>query len=49
MKKKNVYEEPRLQLLSMNEQDVITTSTSGDWQDPYDDKGTWNPDWFAGN
>ena len=49
MKEKNVYEAPRLQLLLLGEQDVITASTPTDWQGSYDDKGTWNPDWFAGN
>lgn len=45
--KKNMYEIPKLQILMFEEQDVITTST--DWQGQYDDKGTWNPDWFTGN
>lgn len=47
--KNNVYEIPRLQILLVEEQDVITTSTSTDWRDSYDDKATWNPNWFVGN
>ena len=49
MKEKNAYEALWLQILSIDEQDVITASTSTDWQNSYDDKGAWNPDWVAGN
>jgi hypothetical protein len=49
MMEKNAYEMPWLQILSFDEQDVITASTGLDWRDQYDDKGTWNPDWFSGN
>jgi hypothetical protein len=45
--KKNIYEIPKLQILMFEEEDVITGST--DWQGQYDDKGTWNPNWFTGN
>lgn len=48
-KKNLIYETPQLHILSFGEEDVITTSTSTDWQESYDDKGTWNPDWFKGN
>lgn len=47
--KNNVYENPRLQILLLDEQDVITTSVGTDWRDSYDDKGTWDPSWFTGN
>jgi hypothetical protein len=46
--KKNPYEILRLQIISLDQEDVITTSVS-DWQGQYDDKGSWDPSWFAGN
>ena len=43
MKKKRLYEQLEIAIL-MCEDDVITEST--DWQEEYDDKGTWKDTWF---
>ena len=42
--KKN-YEYPEITIW-LSEEDVITTS--GDWQQDYDDKGAWKDTWVIG-
>ena len=43
MKEKRTYETLEMEICTF-EEDIVTMSN--DWQDQYDDKGTWKDTWF---
>ena len=46
MKEKLAYAYPKLKILGLSEDDVITTSTgAGDTDENYDDMGSWKDSW----
>ena len=46
MKEKLAYAYPKIEILGVSEEDVITTSTgAGDSDESYDDMGAWKDSW----
>lgn len=46
MKKQDIYESPKLEIFMMSQDDILTISS--DWNNQYDDKGSWKDTWVVG-